>query len=144
MGRWTTARAGCLHVRRGGNAASELGRRPAMIPLTDATIRFNMAGEALADAAETRIVNRDVVDWVKPTTDEALMALIDQYRTGTDSPAQPDRFRSARKGQEVARCPRRDAMTAVATAHVPGGRVPLARERPPQRPPSRTANLEPR
>jgi hypothetical protein len=72
---------GCLHVRRGGNAASELGRRPAMIPLTDATIRFNMAGEARTDAAETLIVNRDVVDWMKPTTDEALMALIDQYRT---------------------------------------------------------------
>jgi len=72
---------GELHIRRGGDAVADLGRRPAMIPLTEATIWFSVAGEQRIDAAATLIVNRDVADWMKPTTEDALVALIDQYRS---------------------------------------------------------------
>jgi hypothetical protein len=80
-GSGTTLMHGHLHVRRGGDAATDLGRRPAMIPLTDATIRFTVGGEARVDAAETLIVNRDAADWMRPTTEEAMVALVHQYRS---------------------------------------------------------------
>jgi hypothetical protein len=80
-GSGTTLMDGDLHVRRGGNAAADLARRPAMIPLTDATIRFSVAGEPRVDAAQTLIVNRDAADWIMPTTEDALMGLIHQYRS---------------------------------------------------------------
>jgi hypothetical protein len=72
---------GDLHVRRGGDARADLGRRPPMIPLTDATIRFSLGGKHRVDHAETLIVNRDVVDWMQPATDEDLVRLTDQYRS---------------------------------------------------------------
>jgi hypothetical protein len=80
-GSGTTLMHGDLHVRRGGYAAADLARRPAMIPLTDATIRFSVAGEPRVDAAQTLIVNRDAADWINPTTEDALMGLIHQYRS---------------------------------------------------------------
>ena len=72
---------GDLHIRRGGDARADLGRRPPMIPLTDATIRFRLGGDQLAHHADTLIVNRDVMDWMKPVSEEDVYRLSERYQS---------------------------------------------------------------
>jgi hypothetical protein len=69
---------GYLHVRRGGDPAIDLGRRPPMIPLTDATIHFSVGRDDRVDEAETLIVNRDIVDWIRPLSEEDFAPLVDR------------------------------------------------------------------
>jgi hypothetical protein len=69
---------GYLHVRRGGDPAIDLGRRPPVIPLTDATIRFAVGRDDRIDEADTLIVNRDVVDWIRPLSEEEFAPLVDR------------------------------------------------------------------
>jgi hypothetical protein len=71
---------GDLHIRRGADARADLGRRPPMIPLTNATIRFRLGGELQVQQSTTLIDNRDVVDWMVPTTEEELLRLTGQYQ----------------------------------------------------------------
>ena len=49
---------------------SVLKREP-MIPLTNATIAYEVAGQIVARDVGTVIVNRLQVDWLTPTTDAA-------------------------------------------------------------------------
>jgi len=70
---------GFLHIRRGGDPAIDLGRRPPMIPLTDATIRFSVGRDSRVDEAETLIVNRDIVDWIRPLSEQELAPMIHRY-----------------------------------------------------------------
>jgi hypothetical protein len=57
---------GQVHTRPGGEPLVSIGRRPPMIPLTNATIAFNDATGLEAHDVETLIVNRGLCDWVRP------------------------------------------------------------------------------
>jgi hypothetical protein len=70
---------GFLHIRRGGDPAIDLGRRPPMIPLTDATIHFSVGRDSRVDEADTLIVNRDIVDWIRPLSEQEFAPMIDRY-----------------------------------------------------------------
>jgi hypothetical protein len=52
-----------------------LGRRPPMIPLTDATIAYDTARGSQRDRAATFILNRDVADWIKPAREDDFARL---------------------------------------------------------------------
>jgi hypothetical protein len=49
----------------GGLPLAAIGRRPALIPLTRATIAFNDYRGVQARDVDTLIVNRDLADWVR-------------------------------------------------------------------------------
>jgi hypothetical protein len=57
---------GYLHARAGADPLIDLGRRPPMIPLTDASISFEQAGVWRREDASTFIVNRDRADFIRP------------------------------------------------------------------------------
>jgi hypothetical protein len=57
---------GYIHGRPGADPMIHLGRRPSMVPLTDATISYNTARGHRRDDASTLIVNRDLADWIRP------------------------------------------------------------------------------
>lgn len=63
--------AGRLHTEHGTDPIVSVMHRGPMVPLTDATIAFTMAGEVQVVDAETVIINRDLVDWISPSGDEA-------------------------------------------------------------------------
>ena len=52
-----------------------LGRRPAMIPLTDATIAYDTPDGWRNDAAATLIINRDTADWMRLAKEDELARL---------------------------------------------------------------------
>jgi hypothetical protein len=56
---------GRIHAGRGQDPLASLRTR-AMVPLTDAEIRFRVAGVVEMEPATTVIVNRDLVSWVRP------------------------------------------------------------------------------
>jgi hypothetical protein len=66
---------GHLHARPGSDPLLSIGRRPSMIPLTDATIAYNGSDGVEAKDIDTLIVNRDVADWVR--ADESDLAAFD-------------------------------------------------------------------
>ncbi len=43
-----------------------------MVPLTNATIAYTLAGSIVARDVGTAIVNRSLVEWIVPTADEAV------------------------------------------------------------------------
>ena len=47
-------------------------KREPMVPLTNATIFYTVAGAIVARDVGTVIVNRSLVDWIVPTADEAV------------------------------------------------------------------------
>ena len=63
---------GFLHGRPGADLMIDLGRRPPMIPLTDATIAYDTAQGWRRDRAATLIINRDAADWVRPAKEDEL------------------------------------------------------------------------
>lgn len=59
---------GHLHAPPGIDPVVLIRRRAAMVPLTDATIEFRVAGAWHLREAGTVVVNRDRIDWVMPDT----------------------------------------------------------------------------
>jgi hypothetical protein len=47
-------------------------RRPPMIPLTEGSVAFTASGQAQVRQAETVIINRNLMTWVGPATDEQV------------------------------------------------------------------------
>jgi hypothetical protein len=66
---------GFIHGRPGADPMIHLGRRPPMIPLTDATIVYETADGWQREEASTLIVNRDVADWIRPAKEDELQRL---------------------------------------------------------------------
>jgi hypothetical protein len=64
---------GRIHTKPGLDAVSSVLKREPMIPLTNATIAYEMAGAIVARDVPTIIVNRFLVDWISPTTDAASL-----------------------------------------------------------------------
>ena len=48
-------------------------QREPMVPLTDATIAYDVAGTVVARDVGTIIVNRQLVDWITATDEEAVV-----------------------------------------------------------------------
>jgi hypothetical protein len=64
---------GRLHVKPGTDAVASVLKRDPMIPFTNATIAFEVAGSIIARDVSTIIVNRLLVDWISPTTETASL-----------------------------------------------------------------------
>jgi hypothetical protein len=64
---------GRIHVSPGADAVASVLQREPMIPLTNATIAYEMAGAIVARDVPTIIVNRLLVEWISPTTDAASL-----------------------------------------------------------------------
>lgn len=62
---------GRLHTVPGLDPMKSVLQREPMIPMTDATVVFNVAGEVVARDITTIIVNRHLVEWIAATEDEA-------------------------------------------------------------------------
>jgi hypothetical protein len=62
---------GRLHSTPGSDVMASVLKRESMIPLTNATIAYEVAGQIVARDVGTIIVNRMQVDWITPTTDAA-------------------------------------------------------------------------
>jgi hypothetical protein len=64
---------GRLHTRPGTEAIASVLKREPMIPLTNATIAYEVAGAIVARDLPAIIVNRLLVDWISPTTEAATL-----------------------------------------------------------------------
>jgi hypothetical protein len=64
---------GRIHTKPGVDAVASVMKRDPMIPLTHATIAYEVAGSIVARDLPTIIVNRLLVDWISPTTDAATL-----------------------------------------------------------------------
>lgn len=64
---------GQIHVDPGLDALASVMQREPMIPLTHATIAYEVAGEFTVRDVGTIIVNRLLVEWISPTTDAATL-----------------------------------------------------------------------
>ncbi|HEX7491530.1 MAG TPA: hypothetical protein VF337_07480 [Candidatus Limnocylindrales bacterium] len=63
---------GLIHARPGRLPLAELKSRGPMIPLSDATIGFAGRGALQLRDVGTLVINRDMVDWVRASEEEAL------------------------------------------------------------------------
>ncbi len=63
--------AGLLHTPHGEDPVHAVMHRPPMVALTDATIAFTIGAEVQVVDAAAVIVNRESVEWIFPTGDEA-------------------------------------------------------------------------
>jgi hypothetical protein len=64
---------GRLHIQHGDDAMANVLRREPMIPLTDVTIGYEMAGTFVTRDVRTIIVNRMLVEWISPTPDSTTV-----------------------------------------------------------------------
>lgn len=64
---------GYLHVPPGADPIGNARERPAMIPLTDASIEYWVHGKRDHQAAGTIVVNRDAMDWIRVVSHEDLI-----------------------------------------------------------------------
>lgn len=62
---------GNLHVEQGKDPVTSVKTRHVMVPFTNATLAYTVAGNVVARDIGTIIVNRLLVDWIVPTADEA-------------------------------------------------------------------------
>jgi hypothetical protein len=69
---------GYVHGRPGADPMTHIGRRPPMIPLTDATIAYDTAERRRHDEASTLIVNRDTADQIRLAKEDELPRMIRQ------------------------------------------------------------------
>jgi hypothetical protein len=67
---------GYIHGRPGADPMIHIGRRPAMIPLTDAMIAYESPTGWRRDQASTLILNRDTADWLRPAREDDLARLV--------------------------------------------------------------------
>ena len=63
---------GHLHGPPGGDPMRQLARRPPMVPLTEAWIAYQAVGQDHRARVGTLIVNRELLDWVRPARDEEV------------------------------------------------------------------------
>lgn len=66
---------GHLHSRPGADPLLDVGRRPPIIPLTQATVRYSFERELRCDEAAVLLVNRDRADWVRLSTEAEIARL---------------------------------------------------------------------
>jgi hypothetical protein len=66
---------GYLHALPGSDPISSFRRRRPMVALSDAVVRFAVAGQAQERRAGTVIVNRELADWIAESEDEELASL---------------------------------------------------------------------
>jgi hypothetical protein len=64
---------GRFHTLPGLDPMQNVLQRESMIPLTEATIAYSLAGATIAQDVPTVIVNRHQVEWIAATADEASM-----------------------------------------------------------------------
>jgi hypothetical protein len=76
---------GYLHAPPGSDPIASVGKRPPMVPLTDAWIEYWSGGERTRQSSTTMIVNRERADWMQVVTDQDLSyGLLSPSRTGTE------------------------------------------------------------
>jgi hypothetical protein len=63
---------GQFHAVPGSNPLEGIRRRKAMVPLTDATIEYVVAGRVQQRHVDTLIVNRELMDWAVEARDEEV------------------------------------------------------------------------
>ena len=63
---------GHLHALPGADPIVQLRRRQPMVPLTEAWIEYRSAGAQHRARVGTVIVNRELLDWVRPSRDDEL------------------------------------------------------------------------
>lgn len=66
---------GYVHAIPGSDPIASFRRRRPMVALSDAVVRFSLAGQQEERRAGTVIVNREVVEWIAEGEDEALAAV---------------------------------------------------------------------
>ncbi len=64
---------GRLHTKPGIDALASVLKREQMIPLTDVTIAYEMAGKFIARDLGAIIVNRMLVEWISPTPESTTV-----------------------------------------------------------------------
>jgi len=62
---------GLLHSAPGQMPLPGLTQRGPMVPLSDATLAFHSRGALVMRDVGTLIINRDVLDWVRASDDQA-------------------------------------------------------------------------
>lgn len=62
---------GRLHLAPGLDPLQHVLQREPMVPLTQATIAFSLAGQTTAQDVDTVIVNRHLVEWISASAEEA-------------------------------------------------------------------------
>ena len=70
---------GYIHGRPGADPLIHVGRRPPMIPLTDATIAYDTPNGWKHDDASTLIINRDTADWLRLAKEDELARLVRRW-----------------------------------------------------------------
>jgi hypothetical protein len=80
---------GYIHGRPGADPMIHLGRRPPMIPLTDATIAYETSQGWRVEDASTLIVNRDVAEYFRLAKEDELARLTRQWTSTRASGASP-------------------------------------------------------
>ena len=65
---------GNLHTPPDRDPIGDVLRRPSMVPLTNATIAYQMAGRPEAEDVGTMIVNRLLTEWIAPAEDDQAAA----------------------------------------------------------------------
>jgi hypothetical protein len=64
---------GCLHTEPGADPVASVQERDPMVPLSGATIAYEVAGAIVARDVGAIIVNRLLVDWISPTVEAASL-----------------------------------------------------------------------
>ncbi|MBA2380823.1 MAG: hypothetical protein H0V73_01815 [Chloroflexi bacterium] len=66
---------GFVHTIPGSDPIASFRRRRPMVAVSDAVVRFSLAGQSQERRAGTVIINRDLIDWIAEGQDEALASL---------------------------------------------------------------------
>jgi hypothetical protein len=80
---------GYVHAPPGADPMIHLGRRPAMIPLTDATIAYETSQGWRVEEASTLILNRDSAESFRLAKEDELARLRRQWTRAEPSPVSP-------------------------------------------------------
>ncbi len=63
---------GYVHVTPGADPVLAVRRKRPIVPLTDATIEYNLGEDRVQRRSSTILFNRELADWILPTLDEAI------------------------------------------------------------------------
>jgi hypothetical protein len=72
---------GYIHARPGADALIHFGRRATMVPITDASIGYEVDGVWRRDEASTLIVNCDQCEWIRAARETEWAAMRVNVRT---------------------------------------------------------------
>jgi hypothetical protein len=70
---------GHMHTRPGSDPMLDVGRRPPMVPLTDATVRYSVDDEWFCDEAEVLLMNRERADWLRLAPEAEVARIAAEY-----------------------------------------------------------------